>query len=196
MPESLRKLVELISYLPGIGEKTATKLAFFLLKANPSFIRDLSDRIGRVQSDIRECPVCFSLTDRTDRPCVICEDHLRDSHVLCVVEDYLDLVSIERLGIYKGRYHVLGGSVSPMHGRMPSDLHMTELFDRVKTGEFSELILATNPNIEGEATSMYVKENVKTPNVQITRLSRGLPNAGFIEYADDLTLINAFRGRG
>jgi recombination protein RecR len=196
MPESLRKLVELISYLPGIGEKTATKLAFFLLKANPSFIRDLSDRISRVQSDIRECPVCFSLTDRSDRPCAICEDSLRDGRSLCVVEDYLDLVSIERLGIYKGRYHVLGGSVSPMHGRMPSDLHMKELFERVEKGGFEELILATNPNIEGEATSLYIKENVKTPDIRITRLSRGLPNAGFIEYADDLTLINAFRGRG
>lgn len=196
MPESLKKLVELISYLPGIGEKTATKLAFFLLKANPEYLRNLADRISRVQSDVRECPVCFGLTDRTDRPCAICENPLRDRHAMCVVEDYLDMLAIERLGVYKGLYHVLGGSVSPMRGKMPSDLRMKELFERLETGAFDELILATNPNIEGEATSLYVKERVKDPKMRVTRLSRGLPNAGFIEYADDLTLINAFRGRG
>ena len=195
MPESLRRLTELIAYLPGIGEKTATKLAFFLLKAKSPYLKELSDRIARIQSEVTECPRCFSLTDRNGEECGICSDPSRTEGELCVVEDYLDLVSLERLGIYHGRYHVLGGSVSPMHGRMPSDLHMKELFVRIIGEGVTELILATNPNIEGEATALYVKERLKDPGLKVTRLSRGLPNAGYIEHADDLTLINAFRGR-
>jgi recombination protein RecR len=195
MPESLKRLTELIAFLPGIGEKTATKLAFFLLKANASYLKELSERIAKVQSEIAECPRCFSLTDKNGRQCAICEDSSRNGNELCVVEDYLDLVAIERLGIYRGRYHVLGGSVSPMRGRMPSDLHAKELFERLAAEPVTELIIATNPNIEGEATALYIKENLRNGDLTVTRLSRGLPNAGYIEYADDLTLINAFRGR-
>ncbi len=195
MPESLRRLSELIAFLPGIGDKTATKLTFFLLKANASYLKELSERISKIQTEIGECPTCFSMTDADGRECAICRDSGRDNGELCVVEDFLDLVAIERLGIFHGRYHVLGGAVSPLHGKMPSDLRMKELFDRIARGGAYEIILATNPNIEGEATALYVKEQLKGWDVKISRLSRGLPNAGYIEHADDLTLINAFRGR-
>lgn len=195
MPESLRRLSELISFLPGIGEKTATKLTFFLLKANASYLKELSERISKIQTEVTECPACFSLTDSNGRECSICRDNGRDNGELCVVEDFLDLVAIERLGIFHGRYHVLGGAVSPLHGKMPSDLRMKELFERISRENVNELIIATNPNIEGEATSLYIKEKVAGSAVKFTRLSRGLPNAGYIEHADDLTLINAFKGR-
>ncbi len=197
MPESLKKLVEYIAYLPGIGEKTATKLAFFLLKSQNSYVDELSRTLHRVKKEVGECPICFSLMDSDKECCNFCADPHRDNHTICVIEDALDLLSIERIGIFKGRYHVLGGSISPLSGRLPSDLHFKELFSRIKeTSGLEEIIVATNPNIEGEATYLYIKENIGSSSIKLSRLSRGLPNAGYIEYADDITLINAFKGRG
>lgn len=196
MPEILKRLSELISYLPGIGDKTAMKLAFFLLKAHPSYLENLANQIRDLQKNVHECERCFSVTDTSKDECEICRNDQRNTGTLCVVEDYLDLVAIERLGVHSGRYHVLGGVVSPIQGKMPNDLRMKELFSRIKEEEVNELILAVNPNIEGEATCLYIEEYIPEKSVKISRLSKGLPNAGFIEYADEITLLNAFKGRG
>ncbi len=195
MPDILRELTELIAFLPGIGEKTATKLAFFLLKSNPSYVEKLSRTLETLQKEVHECTTCGSLTDRHHTECHICRDEQRKTRTLCVVEDYLDLVSLERLGVHHGRYHVLGGVVSPLQGKSPEDIRIKELFARIREESIEELILALNPNIEGEATCLYIEQYIPDKNIRITRLSKGLPNAGFIEYADEITLLNAFRGR-
>lgn len=172
------------------------KLAFFLLKANGSYIKNFARELEKLQTNVHDCQICFGLTDGDKTICAVCSDETREKHTLCVVEDYLDMLSIERLGIFHGYYHILGGSISPIHGRMPNSLHFQELFDRVRnTPEIQEIIIATNPNIEGEATNLYIEENIPRRDLKLTRLSKGLPNAGYIEYADDITLINAFKGR-
>jgi len=148
MPEILKKLAELIGFLPGIGEKTAVKLAFFLLKSHPSYLKKLSETLAQLQDTIHECATCGSLTDKTHVACEVCRNPFRKTEVLCVVEDYLDLVSIERLGVHHGRYHVLGGVISPVSGTSPTDLHLKELFHRIESESITELILALNPNIE------------------------------------------------
>ncbi|HRI36099.1 MAG TPA: recombination mediator RecR [bacterium] len=196
MPESLKKLIDLIGFLPGIGEKTATKLALFLLRAHPAYAENLGSAIARLQSELHECERCHSVCDRNEMRCSICRDEARERTTLCVVEDYLDLVAIERLGIFSGSYHVLGGAISPANGVMTDDLHIDTLLRRVSSEPIEELILATNANLEGEATALYIEENLpKDRDLRISRLSRGLPNAGYIEYADDVTLVSAFKGR-
>jgi recombination protein RecR len=157
-------------------------------------VKNFARELEKLQTDVHDCARCFGLTDGNKTTCAICSDETREKNTLCVVEDYLDMLSIERLGIFHGYYHVLGGSISPVHGRMPHTLHFGELFERIKTTpEIQEIIIATNPNIEGEATYLYIEENTPRQNVKLTRLSKGLPNAGYIEYADDITLINAFK---
>ena len=195
MPETLKKLVDIISFLPWIWEKTAIKLAFFLLKSNPNYLRNFSSSLEKIQKDIKECKICFSYTDKSNEICEICENANRDTNIICVVEDYLDMVSIEKLHIYKWQYHILGWSISPINWVLSKDLKFIELFERIKKGNFSEVIIATNPNIEWEATSLYIKENIPNKEIKITRLSKWLPNSGYIEYADEITLINAFKGR-
>ena len=195
MLEILKKLSDLIGFLPGIGEKTATKLAFFLLKSHPSYLENLAKNIAELQTTIHECTRCGSLTGIADLECEICRNAARKTATLCVVEDYLDLVSIERLAVHHGRYHILGGVISPISGRTPSDIRLKELFARCEEEGVEELILALNPNIEGEATSLYIEEYIPQKSIRISRLSKGLPNAGFIEYADEITLLNAFHGR-
>ena len=196
MPEVLKRLTDIISFLPGIGEKSALKLAFFLLKANPAFVKNFARELDKLHTSVRECQTCFALTDGEHTECAVCRDSARDAKTLCVVEDYIDFLSLERLGTYRGRYHVLGGAVSPVNGVLPKDLKIEELFARLKTSPADEIILALNTNLEGEATALYVKENLPAgAAVKISRLSRGLPNAGYIEYADEITLLNAFEGR-
>ena len=196
MPEALRKLVEAVSFLPGIGEKTAAKLAFFLLKANPAYVAGFRDALDRVQSETAFCAECGALMDKGRAACGVCADASRDGASLCVVEDWLDLLALEKTGAWKGRYHVLGGSISPSTGVAPRDLSFDKLFSRVKAGGVKEVVIATNPNFEGEATAMYAKERLDIlGGVRVTRLSRGLPNSGYIEYADEATLLNAMRGR-
>jgi recombination protein RecR len=196
MPESLKKLIDLIGFLPGIGEKTATKLALFLLRAHPAYAENLGSAVSRLQAELHECARCHSVCDRSDELCSICRDDARDGSILCVVEDYLDLVAIERLGIFSGRYHVLGGAISPANGTMADDLHIDTLTTRLASEAIGEMILATNANLEGEATALYIEERLpKDGSLKISRLSRGLPNAGYIEYADDVTLVSAFKGR-
>jgi recombination protein RecR len=196
MPEALKRLIDMIHYLPGIGEKTAAKLAFFLLKAHPAYVGNFAKALSSLHEEIQECKRCHGMTDKTHELCTICRDEKRDKHLLCVVEDYLDMLSIERTWVYRGYYHVLWGVVSPLAGTMPDKLNYASLFERVgETVEIEEIIIATNPNIEGEATALYAIEHMPR-TVKISRLSKGLPHAGSIEYADEITLLSAFRGRG
>lgn len=160
MPETLKRLIDIIAFLPGIGEKTATKLAFFLLRANPAYLRNFARELEKLQTDVHECTNCFGLTDTSRTLCSVCSDPLRDRTSLCIVEDYLDMLSLEKLGIFHGVYHVLGGSISPIHGRLPESLHFKELFARIRENDIVEVIIAVNPNIEGEATAMYITENM------------------------------------
>ena len=196
MPEALRKLIDLIGYLPGIGEKSATKLALFLLRANPAYVKKFGIALSGLHDTLHACERCHGITDVSERLCMICCDTARDTRLLCVVEDYLDMLAIERLGIFTGLYHVLGGTLSPIHGILPEDLTLRQLFARTAESDVSEMILALNANIEGEATSLYIRERIARIDIRITRLSKGLPNAGAIEYADEVTLVNAFKGRG
>ena len=149
MPEALKRLIDMIHYLPGIGEKTAAKLAFFLLRAHPAYVGNFAKALASLHDEIQECEVCHAMTDKEHTTCSICRDTKRDTHVLCVVEDYLDMLSIERTGVYRGRYHVLGGVISPIAGTLPDALHYKSLFERVgESVEIEEVIIATNPNIE------------------------------------------------
>lgn len=196
MPETLKRLIDMIHFLPGIGEKTAAKLAFFLLKANSAYVKNFAKTLAELHDKVCECENCHGMTDVVSPLCKICSDTRRDWHLLCLVEDYLDMLSIERTGVYKGYYHVLGGVVSPIAGTMPDKLNFSTLFDRVlENSEISEIIIATNPNIEWEATALYAIEHMPR-EVKISRLSKWLPHAGSIEYADEITLLSAFRGRG
>ena len=196
MPEALKRLIDMIHFLPGIGEKTAAKLAFFLFKANAAYVRNFAKALIDVHERVTECEVCHGMTDIDMLVCKVCSDARRDQHSLCVVEDYLDMLSIDRTGVYHGRYHVLGWVVSPIQWTTPEKLNYDTLFERIATDtQIDEIILAMNPNIEGEATALYAIEHMPR-NIKITRLSKWLPHAGSIEYADEITLLSAFKGRG
>jgi recombination protein RecR len=196
MPEALRRVIDMIHFLPGIGEKTAAKLAFFLLKANSSYVSNFAKALADLHTQVHECEQCHAMTDMSESLCSVCRDPRRDSATLCIVEDYLDMLSIERTGVYHGRYHVLWGAISPIQWVTPDRLHYKSLFERIATDhEITEAILAMNPNIEWEATALYAIERMPRP-VKISRLSKWLPHAGSIEYADEITLLSAFRGRG
>ena len=196
MPEALRRIIDMIHFLPGIGEKTAAKLAFFLLKAHPSYVKNFSKALADLHENVQECSICHGMTDREHTLCKICVDTKRDTRMLCVVEDYLDMLSIERTWVYRWLYHVLGWVVSPIAGTMPDKLHYKSLFARIgDSTTIEEVIIATNPNIEWEATALYAIEHMPR-EVKISRLSKGLPHAGSIEYADEITLLSAFKGRG
>ena len=196
MPEALKRIIDMIHYLPGIGEKTAAKLAFFLLKANASYVKNFAKALSDLHENVQECTSCHGMTDKTHTLCKICSDTKRDIRMICVVEDYLDMLSIDRTGVYRGLYHVLGGVVSPIAGTMPDKLNFRSLFTRIiENPAIEEIIIATNPNIEGEATALYAIEHMPRA-VKISRLSKGLPHAGSIEYADEITLLSAFKGRG
>ncbi len=195
MPEALKRLIDMIHFLPGIGEKTAAKLAFFLLKANKAYVMNFARALSDLHEKVHECSLCHGMTDTENIHCKICRDPKREKWEICVVEDYLDLLSIERTAIYHGYYHVLGWVISPIQWVTPDKLNFDSLFERV-TGEreIQELILAMNPNIEWEATALYIIEHIPR-NMTITRLSKGLPHAGSIEYADEITLLSAFKWR-
>ena len=195
MPETLKRLIDMIHFLPWIWEKTAAKLAFFLLKANSAYVKNFAETLSKLHSDVTECATCHGMTDKDQPICKICSDTTRNARELCVVEDYLDMLSIERTGVYRGYYHVLWGAISPIQNITPEKLHFDILFERVQNdSHIQEVILAMNPNIEWEATTLYATERMPRA-VQITRLSKGLPHAGSIEYADEITLLSAFRGR-
>jgi recombination protein RecR len=186
-------LIEELGRLPGIGPKSAQRIAFYLLAADPVEVRRLVAAISEVKEKVRFCEVCGNVTE--DVRCRICRDPRRDPAVLCVVEEARDVVAIERTREFRGRYHVLGGAISPMDGVGPDDLRVRELLARLGEGEITELILATDPNLEGEATAAYLARLVKPMGLTVTRPASGLPVGGDLEYADEITLGRAFEGR-
>ena len=187
------RLIEELHRLPGIGPKSAQRLAYHLLRAPKDEAQALAEAILEVKERIKLCSVCQNTTDVD--PCLICVDQARDRSIVCVVEEPLDILAIERTRGFKGLYHVLHGSISPMEGVGPEQLKVRELLERLRDGSVREVIMATNPNLEGEATAMYVSQLLQPLGVRVTRLARGLPMGGDIEYADDLTLSRALENR-
>ncbi len=192
-PEPVARLIDALQRLPGIGPKTAQRLTFFLLKRPVEEVRELSEALLAVKERIVYCRVCFNVTDQD--PCRICADPARDRRLLCVVEEPNDLLAMERTGEYRGQYHVLLGALSPLDGIGPEDLKVRELLARLDAGGTTEVILATNPNVEGEATALYLAKLLRPLGVRITRIARGLPVGGDLEYADQVTLSKALEGR-
>jgi recombination protein RecR len=186
------RLIEEFSRLPGIGKKTAARLTFHLLKADAERVQFLAEALLDLKGKIRACSLCFNFT-HTD-PCTICSDAKRDATTLCVVEEPADLAVIEKSGEYRGRYHVLGGVLSPLDGVGPGELRVKELLHRAKN-EVKEVILATNPSTEGEATATYLARELKTLGVRVTRIARGVPVGGDLEFVDQGTLLRAFADR-
>ncbi len=191
--EPVARLIEALQRLPGIGPKTAQRLTFFLLKRPADEVRELAEALVAVKDRIVYCRTCFNVTDQD--PCRICADPARDGRVICVVEEPNDLLAMERTGEYRGRYHVLLGALSPLDGIGPEDLKVRELLARLDTGGATEVILATNPNVEGEATALYLAKLLRPLGVKVTRIARGLPVGGDLEYADQVTLSKALEGR-
>jgi recombination protein RecR len=186
-------LIEEFSKLPGVGVKTAQRLTFFILRSPTDQARRLAEAILRVKEDIIYCSRCFNITE-TD-PCPTCSNPSRDQEVICVVEEPLDVIALEKTGVYKGLYHVLHGALSPVEGIGPKDLRINELLKRVNGSTVREVILATNPSLEGEYTAFYLKRELQPFNLHITALARGLPLGGDLEYADEGTLSRALEGR-
>jgi len=186
-------LIEEFSKLPGVGVKTAQRLTFFILRSPTDQARRLAEAIMRVKESIIYCSRCFNITE-TD-PCPICSNQNRDQETICVVEEPLDVLALEKTSAYKGLYHVLHGAISPVDGVGPKDLRIDELLQRVRNGNLREIILATNPNFEGEYTANYIQKELKPFNVRVTGLARGLPMGGDLEYADEGTLGRAIEGR-
>ena len=178
--------------MPGIGPKSAQRLAFYILKVSEEQALSLSNAIKAVKEKVQYCSVCFNLTE--ENPCVICQNETRDSTTICVVEEPNDVLALENISEYRGHYHVLGGALSPLDRVGPDDLHIKELLDRLNQG-VEEVILATNPNVEGEATALYLMKLIKPLKVRVTRVARGLPVGGDLEYADQATLTRALEDR-
>lgn len=199
--KAIKKLSEAFEKLPGIGPKTAARLTFYLLHVPQRQLSDFATALVSLKRETKVCSNCFNVADTN--PCFICTDSRRDQSIICVVEEPLDVMAIEKTGKYKGVYHVLGGRIDPLNNIRPEDLKIKELLTRLRkrSGEVKEVILATNPDMEGEATAMYIAEklkNLKTEklrNLKITRIGRGLPTGGDLEYADEMTLTKAFEGR-
>ncbi len=194
IPKTVEKLIEEFSKLPGIGPKTAQRLTFYLLRGSAHDIQNLGEAVLNLKRDIVVCSKCCNLAE--EDPCLVCSDSRRDNSVLCVVEEPLDIIAVEKTGDYNGLYHVLHGAISPVDGISPDDLYIKQLLDRLHTnGSIKEIILATNPNLEGEATAMYIQKLIQPLNIKITRLAHGLPIGADIEYADEITLSKALEGR-
>jgi recombination protein RecR len=192
-PKAVERLIEALSRLPGIGPKTASRLTFFLLRAPKEQALELSEAVLQLRERVMHCSICHNITE-TD-PCPICGSETRDHSLICVVEEPLDVLAIDRTNAYQGVYHVLGGVISPMEGVGPGDLRIKELIGRVEQGGIVEIIIATNPSLEGENTAMYLSRRLQPLGVRISRLARGLPVGADLEYADNLTLARAVEGR-
>lgn len=187
------KLIGELNKLPGIGEKTAERLSFFILKNSRENVERLADSLREVKEKVRFCSVCGNITE--DDPCRICKDETRDRATICVVEHPQDLFLLERVRQYRGLYHVLGGAISPLKGVGPEDVNIGSLLKRVKQGKVTEIILATDPNTEGEATAIYISKLISPHMVKVTRLAYGIPVGGDLEFADEVTLGEALKGR-
>ncbi|GIP36705.1 recombination mediator RecR [Paenibacillus sp. J2TS4] len=192
-PEPLAKLIDSFSKLPGIGPKTASRLAFYILQMKEEDAIDFAKALVNVKRNLHYCSVCCNITDVD--PCRICQDKSRDFSIICVVQEPKDLVAMERTREFNGYYHVLHGAISPMEGIGPDEIHIAELVKRLSDERVQEMILATNPNIEGEATAMYLSRLVKPFGIRVTRIAHGLPVGGDLEYADEVTLTKALEGR-
>ncbi len=192
-PKPVLRLIEAFSRLPGIGPKSASRLTYYLIRSQSDEASELSDALKELRERIQFCATCFNITDIS--PCPICQSDERDRSVICVVEEPLDVLAIERTHEYRGLYHVLHGVISPMDGVGPEDLRVRELIDRVAASSVKEIILATNPSLEGENTAMYIQRKLAQSGIKITRLARGLPMGGDLEYADEVTLARALEGR-
>jgi recombination protein RecR len=192
-PPPLARLIDALERLPGIGPKSAQRLAFHLLKQPAGAARELAEALLGLKEHVKNCSRCFNVTDRD--PCRICVDASRDEGLVCVVEEPNDLLAMERTGEYRGRYHVLLGALSPLDGIGPDELKVRELLTRLEADAVREVILATNPNVEGEATAIYLAKLLRPLGVRVTRIARGLPVGGDLEYADEVTLARALEGR-
>ncbi len=196
LPEPIQRLMDAFARLPGIGPKTASRLTFFLLRESAAEVRQaLLEALEGLQQGVDYCQECFNFTEPGQPLCPVCRDAQRDARLICVVEEPLDVLAIERAGVYQGRYHVLHGVLSPIEGVGPEDLRIAELEARVAKGGVEEVILATNPSLEGDATALYIRDRLAPYGVRITRLARGLPSGGDVEYADQNTLRGALAGR-
>ena len=189
----VQDLIDELGRLPGVGPKSAQRIAFHLLQSEEADVRRLADVLIEVKARVKFCSICFNVSE--DDQCRICRDPRRDQTILCVVEEYKDVVAIERTREFKGRYHVLGGAISPIDGIGPEQLRVRELMMRLSDGTVTELILATDPNLEGEATATYLTRMLKDLDLTVTRLASGLPVGGDLEYADEVTLGRALAGR-
>ncbi|WP_306210713.1 recombination mediator RecR [Actinoplanes sp. RD1] len=190
---AIQDLIDELGRLPGVGPKSAQRIAFHILSADPADVNRLATSLRKVKELVRFCTTCFNVAE--SEQCRVCRDPRRTNEVLCVVEEPKDIVAIERTGEFRGRYHVLGGAINPLEGIGPDNLRIRELLLRVGTGEVKELILATDPNTEGEATATYLALMIKPMGLAVTRLASGLPVGGDLEYADEITLGRAFEGR-
>jgi recombination protein RecR len=194
-PLPVERLIEAFSRLPGIGPKTASRLTFYLLRAPEGESIELAEALREMRAKTILCKRCFHISTADTELCQICSDEARRQDQVCVVEEPLDVLAIERTTIFRGTYHVLHGALSPVEGIGPDDLRFDELFNRVEAGGIEELIVATNPTLEGEATAMYIKNHLGDTSLKLTRLARGLPSGGDLEYADQTTLSQALEGR-
>lgn len=190
---AIQRLIDAFSKLPGIGPKGAQRIAFYILGSDEREAADLADAIAEVKAKVKFCEVCGNVCEKS--PCPICSDLRRDRSMICVVEEPKDVMSIERTREYRGMYHVLGGVINPMANVQPSDLNIAKLLERLKDSEVKEVILALNPNVEGEATTSFLSQLLSQTDIKVTRLASGLPVGGDLEYADEITLGRALAGR-
>ena len=194
-PESLNRLIKQLSMLPGIGQKSATRLAMYLIKDNRELAENLALTLLEVKEKVRLCKICFNVSEK--EICDICSDHHRDTHVICVVEGPADQAAIEESGAFKGRYHILHGVLSPLNGIGPEDIRINELLERIEKEDIKEVLIATNPTTQGEATAIYIAKQLrkKNPALNITRIASGIPFGGDLKYADRMTLEKAIQNR-
>ena len=193
IPRPVQSLIDELSRLPGIGPKTASRLTYFLLRQPPEQSKSLAEALVEMKERTRFCSICFNMTEND--PCPVCSDEAREASVLCVLEEPLDVIAIEKTRVFKGRYHVLHGAISPVDDVGPDDLRIKELLNRLRDNKVREVIIATNPSYEGEATAMYLQKQIAPLGLKVTRLARGLPVGGDLEYADETTLARALEGR-
>jgi len=192
-PEPISKLIESFTKLPGIGPKTAVRLAFYVIHMNDDDVLDFAKALVSAKRELSKCTICGHITDQDQ--CSICQDGSRDESIICVVEDPKDVIAMEKMKEFNGKYHVLNGVISPIDGIGPEDINVPDLINRLKEEDVRELILATNPNIEGEATAMYISRLVKPSGIKTTRIAHGLPVGGDLEYVDEVTLAKSLEGR-
>ncbi len=191
--DTVNKLINQFERLPGIGHKTAVRLAFYILESDQNVANEFAETLVKAKQNVRFCSVCYNITEKD--PCDICSNNKRDESTICVVENVKDVIAMEKTHEYKGKYHVLHGSISPMNNISAGDIKIKELLERLKDDVIKEVILATNPTVEGEATAMYISRLIKPLGIKVTRIAHGIPVGGDLEYTDEITLIKALEGR-